>query len=273
MHSYVNGMPKNSHNIGVAEQLHFEFFVAKNEKLNVQKCQRLIERSWVRICPIPEWLFLLWLWLWLWLLFPNTYFSKSRYVGQWKLHDRFDLTWESLMLCKKTHQGNKMNEWRKTIISLVQLPNKEIQCSYIKTWSLIYLIFCRHSTEKKWYALSKWVFSIYMESRLVGNLPWRLLVNTVLIRTGEFCITLFLLREKLFSSVITQGKFKDLWRREKVKSNPLYERTQKNPPKKVNKSLQSSLLELSVENCKRKQPPVQIVLHFLKNTLFGGKQP
>lgn len=54
MHVYVNKMPKNYHNITVAEQLYFQFFVAKNEKLNVQKCQRFTERSWITICPTPE---------------------------------------------------------------------------------------------------------------------------------------------------------------------------------------------------------------------------
>lgn len=50
-------------------------------------------------------------------------------------------------------------------------------------------------------------------------------------------------------------------------------KTIKTKKKIVNKSLQSSLLELSVENCKKKQPPAQIVFQLLKNTLFGGKKP
>lgn len=51
MHAYVNVMPKNYHNTAVAEQ---QLFVAKNKKLNVQKCQRFTERSWITICPTPE---------------------------------------------------------------------------------------------------------------------------------------------------------------------------------------------------------------------------
>lgn len=51
MHAYVNGVPKNDHNITVAEQLYFQFSVAKNEKLKVHKCQRFPARSWITICP------------------------------------------------------------------------------------------------------------------------------------------------------------------------------------------------------------------------------
>lgn len=158
MHSYV--IPKNYHNIIVAEQLYFQFFMAKNKKLNVQKCQRFTERSWITICTTPEVWFQLWLWLWLWLLLSNIYFSKSRYVGQWKLHDRFDLTWESLKLCKKAHQRNEMNEWMnegKLLFLLFSCQIKKYSVPALKH-DLWYISYSVDTLQKKWYTLNKWGF-------------------------------------------------------------------------------------------------------------------
>lgn len=45
MHVYVNEVPKNYHNITVAEQLYCQFFVAKNEKLNVKSAKGSLKEA------------------------------------------------------------------------------------------------------------------------------------------------------------------------------------------------------------------------------------
>lgn len=57
-----------------------------------------------------------------------------------------------------------------------------------------------------------------------------------------------------------------------MKSNPLSENKTKEK-KSLNKSLQTSLEELPGENYKINQSSAQVVLHCLKNTLFGEKKP
>lgn len=82
MHSYVNGMPKNGHNIGVVEQLHFQVFCGKEWEI---KCSKMPKAHWKKLSKnlCNTWMMIsIILWLLLWLLFPNIHFSKSRYVGQ-----------------------------------------------------------------------------------------------------------------------------------------------------------------------------------------------